>query len=160
MKQPGFLTMCRTKSFYIFFSSKTKEWKQQLHIAQTLSFLLKGTGSLFSLANCKPFLLSLHTSSESLGEKSQPIDESGFPFLTKMQKGASKQRVTLSGSEKGSILIRKWWKWNVFCHEKLCLLVKSVKYSAREDSQPLRKRQYCCIKWKITSFLRNPICVV
>lgn len=85
MKQPGFLTMCSTKGFYIFFSSKTKEWKQQLHVAQTLSFLLKGAGSLFSSASC----------SESLGEKSQPVDESGVQFLMKMQRGASKQRLTL-----------------------------------------------------------------
>jgi len=101
-----FNNTCSTKSFYIFFSSRTKEWK--LHVAQTLSFLLEGTGSLLSLVSCKPFLSSLHTSSESLGEKSPPVDEGGFQFLMKMQRGAPKQRVTLSGSETGSILVIKW----------------------------------------------------
>lgn len=56
-----------------------------------------------------------------------------------MQRGASKQRVALSGSERGGILLGKWGKQNVFCHKKLYLLVKSVKYSAREDPQPLKK---------------------
>lgn len=49
------LSQC-TKSFHISFSSQTKEWKQQLHVAQTLLFLRKGPGSLFSSASSKPFL--------------------------------------------------------------------------------------------------------
>lgn len=65
-------------------------------------------------------------------KKSQPVDESGVQFLMKMQRGASKQRLPLSGSEKGSIPLRSRGKWNAFCHKNLCLLAKSVKYSPKK----------------------------
>lgn len=77
-----------------------------LHCSDTFISVKRNRQFVF-LASSKPFLLSLHASSESLGEKSQFVDKSGFQFLMKMQKGASKQAVALSGSEKGSILTRK-----------------------------------------------------
>lgn len=59
MKQPGFLTMCSTKGFYIFFSSKTKEWKQQLHIAQTLSISVKRNWQFVFLSKLQTLFIEL-----------------------------------------------------------------------------------------------------